>query len=108
VTALLGRHTVQARQMLRKILADKIEMQPVGSGRQRGYRFHGALTIERLIEGEAFQTSLAGVAPTGFEPVFESRPRFRQISSVVVDQQHPERPTRLKHAGEKFLETSAT
>ena len=77
VTALLGRHTVQARQMLRKILADKIEMQPVGSGRQRGYRFHGALTIERLIEGEAFQTSLAGVAPTGFEPVFESRSRFR-------------------------------
>ena len=47
VTALLSRHTVQARQMLRKILADKIEMQPVGSGRQRGYRLRGALTIER-------------------------------------------------------------
>jgi hypothetical protein len=81
VTALLGRHTVQARQMLRKILADKIEMQPVGSGRQRGYRFHGALTIERLIEGEAFQTSLAGVAPTGFEPVFESRRAFANVVS---------------------------
>jgi hypothetical protein len=66
VTALLGRHTAQARQMLRKLLADKIEMQPVGAGRQRGYRFRGTLTIERLIGGEAFQTSLAGVAPTGF------------------------------------------
>jgi hypothetical protein len=69
VTALLGRHTVQARQMLRKILADKIEMQPVGSRRQRGYRFRGALTIERLIGGEAFQTSLAGVAPNGIRAV---------------------------------------
>jgi hypothetical protein len=28
---------------------------PVGSGRQRGYRFRGALTIERLIGGEAIR-----------------------------------------------------
>jgi hypothetical protein len=54
--------------MLRKILADKIEMQPMGSGRQRGYRFHGVLTIERLIEGEAFQASLTVVAPRDSNP----------------------------------------
>jgi hypothetical protein len=30
-----------------------------------------------LIGGEALQTSLSVVAPTGFEPVFESRSRFR-------------------------------
>ncbi len=71
VTALLGKHTVQARQMLRKILADKIELGPVGQDHQRGYRFRGALALERLIGGEALQTSLSMVAPTGFEPVFQ-------------------------------------
>jgi len=65
VAGLLGRHTAQGRQMLRKILADKIELEAVGSGRKRGYRFRGALAIERL-SGEALQTSLSVVAPTGF------------------------------------------
>ena len=51
-TALLGRQTVQARQMLRKLLADKIELEPMGSERQRGYRFRGLLTVEKLISGE--------------------------------------------------------
>ncbi len=36
VAGLLTRHTVQARQMLRKVLADKIELEPIGSGRKRG------------------------------------------------------------------------
>ena len=54
VTGLLGRPTVQARQMLRKLLADKIELEPVGEGRERGYKFRGALTIERLIGGDAY------------------------------------------------------
>jgi hypothetical protein len=67
VTALLGRHTAQARQMLRKLLVNKIELEPVGRGRERGYRFRGALCIERLIGGEALQTSLSMVAPTGRE-----------------------------------------
>ncbi len=49
VTALLGRHTAQARQMLRKLVTGKIELEPVGRGRERGYRFRGALCIERLI-----------------------------------------------------------
>jgi len=69
VTALLTAHTAQARQMLRKLLLDKIELTPVGAGRKRGYQFRGALTIDRLIGGEALQTSLSMVAPTGFEPV---------------------------------------
>ena len=51
VAGVLGRHTVQARQMLRKILADKIELEPVGSGRQRGYKFRGNLSLEKLIAG---------------------------------------------------------
>ena len=71
VTALLCNHTAQARQMLRKLLTGKIELEPVGQGRERGYRFRGVLCIERLIGGEALQTSLSMVAPTGFEPVFQ-------------------------------------
>src|SRR6266478_5975851 len=43
------------------------------------------------------------VAPTGFEPVFESRSRFRQVSYAVTDQQHPATSTRLKHAAESSL-----
>lgn len=79
VTGLLGRHTAQARQMLRKVLADKIELEPVGSGRQRGYRFRGALATERLIGGEAFQTSLSVVAPRGLEPFGNpANPRNRE------------------------------
>jgi hypothetical protein len=34
-------------------------------GRHRGYRFRGALAIDRLIGGEAFQTSLSMMAPRG-------------------------------------------
>src|SRR6266436_5106716 len=51
--------------------------------------------------------SLAGQAasrePKGFEPVFESRSRFRQVSYAVTDQQHPATSTRLKHAAESSL-----
>jgi hypothetical protein len=37
--------------MSRKLLADKIDLEPAGSGRTRGYKFRGTLTVERLIEG---------------------------------------------------------
>ena len=45
---LLCAQTPQARQMLKKLLAGKIELEPVGSGRQRGYKFRAVLTIEQL------------------------------------------------------------
>jgi len=48
------------------------------------------------------------VAPTGFEAVCESRPRFRQFDPIVARQQSRNKGTRLKHAAEKFLETSAS
>ena len=53
--------------MLRKLLSGKIDLTPVGAGRKRRYQFRGALTIDRLIGGEALQTSLSMVAPTGFD-----------------------------------------
>jgi site-specific DNA recombinase len=68
VAGVLGRQTVQARQMLRKVLADKIVLEPVGSGRQRGYKFRGNLSLERLIEGEATNNTSDGGGPNGKRP----------------------------------------
>ena len=65
VAGLLGRQTVQGRQMLRKVLADKIELEPVGSGRQRGYKFRGALSLEKLIAGEAMNNTSDYGGPNG-------------------------------------------
>jgi hypothetical protein len=51
--------------MLQKLLAgSKIEMQGFSEGRERGYKFRGALTIGKLISGAATNTS-DWVAPTG-------------------------------------------
>jgi hypothetical protein len=71
VKALLGRHTPQARQMLRKLLAGKIEMEPVAEDGRRGYRFRGKLTFERLLGGEALVevTRLTVVAPRSRDDV---------------------------------------
>ena len=52
VAGLPGRQTIQARQMLRKLLADKIELEPLGSGRQRSYKFRGALSLEHRGRGD--------------------------------------------------------
>jgi hypothetical protein len=51
--------------MLRKILADKIELEPVGAGRQRGYKFRGALSLEKLIAGEAMSNTSDCGGPNG-------------------------------------------
>src|SRR5262249_52660412 len=66
IVGVLWRQTPQARQMLRKLLTDKIDLEPIGSGRDRGYRFRGSLAIDQLISGDAIGTHLAVVAPTGF------------------------------------------
>ena len=65
VAGVLGRQTVQARQMLRKLLADKIALEPVGAGRERGYKFRGNLSLERLIAGEAMSNTSDGGGPNG-------------------------------------------
>jgi hypothetical protein len=51
--------------MLRKILAHKIELEPVGAGRQRGYKFRGNLSLERLIAGEAMNNTSDYGGPNG-------------------------------------------
>jgi hypothetical protein len=93
VKALLGRHTPQARQMLRKLVDGKIAVEPVIQDGRRGFRLSGRLNVGRLLKGEVYEAIEAGVAtdtdnsltvvaPTGFEPVFESR---RAFAGVVKD-----------------------
>ncbi len=55
VKAALSRHTPHARQLLRKLLADKIAMAPIAHDRRRGYRFRGGLAIDGLLQGEAVE-----------------------------------------------------
>ena len=50
--------------MLRVLLADKIEMEPVVEDGRRGYRCRGVLRINPLLV-DAGITSLTVVAPTG-------------------------------------------
>jgi hypothetical protein len=61
--------------MLRKILADKIELEPVGSGRQRGYKFRGALSLEKLIAGEAMNNTSDYGGPNGIRSRLHPRRR---------------------------------
>ena len=100
IVAVLGRHTTQARQMLRKLLGgEKIELEPVGSGRDRGYKFRGALCIDRLIGGDTFaETHLTVVAPTGFEPVFERGHVFASTLAELYDIAAGQCLPLLKHA----------
>jgi hypothetical protein len=62
--ALLGQHVPQARQMLRKLLVDKLAFTPVEEKGQKGYRFAGAVNFGRLLAGDALPPTV--VAPTGF------------------------------------------
>ena len=56
---------------MRKILADKIELEPVGSGRQRGYKFRGNLSLEKLIAGEAMNNTSDYGGPNGIRHLLQ-------------------------------------
>src|SRR3989449_9344705 len=73
-----------------------------GTGRKPRfvYEFRGDASLSTF-RGLISASSM--VAPTGREPVFESRSRFRQVSYIVTDQQPPATSTRLKHAAESSL-----
>jgi site-specific DNA recombinase len=65
VRALLGRHTPQARQMLRRILAEPIRMTPMVEGPRKGFRFEGLLAFDWLLGGAALRTPRAGSIAAG-------------------------------------------
>jgi hypothetical protein len=62
VKALLGRHTPQARQMLRKLLDHKIVVEPIEKDGRRGFRLSGHLNIGRLLRREVYEALQAGWA----------------------------------------------
>ena len=76
---LLSRQPAQSRQILKKLLVGRI----VFRRREDGvYEFSGQASLGRILAGAL--VTKAGVAPTGFEPVFESRSRFRLIQQGVT------------------------
>ena len=86
----LKARTPQARQILRALLADKIQMHPVVENGVRGYRCRGVLRIDALLADLGI-TSLTVVAPTGFvrwwgTSVFRSQAllRDRDISLTLT------------------------
>jgi site-specific DNA recombinase len=86
VKALLAGTTAQARQMLRLILdGKKFSAEPIERDGRPGYRLSGELCIGRLLPTDVLRavesaiTSNKVVAPTGFEPVFESRREYALV-----------------------------
>ncbi len=64
---LLRRHVPQARQILRKMLRDRLVFRPERRGTQQGYRFTGEGTIMQLLTGLVPDFSQAVASPTGDE-----------------------------------------
>ena len=64
---LLTRHTLQARQIVRKLLVGRLRFIPYKNKGQRGYTFTGESQVGRILAGVTDTKKL--VSPTGFEPV---------------------------------------
>jgi len=85
--------------MLRKLLTGKIELEPVGRGRERGHRFRDALCIEPLIGGEALQTSLSIVLLEIERRATELMKGYTKLIGGVKEiTRAPRRPDRLPRA----------
>jgi hypothetical protein len=67
------RHTLQARQILRKLLMGRLRFVPYKNDMQRGYTFTGQSQIGRILAGLTDTKVL--VSPTGFS---------KQRSSTLV------------------------
>jgi site-specific DNA recombinase len=63
---LLSRQIAQSRQILKKLLVGRIVFRQTPDG---GYEFSGEASLGRILAGVV--CTKAGVAPTGFEPVFQ-------------------------------------
>jgi AcrR family transcriptional regulator len=63
----LTKHVAQARQLLRKVLADRLTVTPEG-GSDRYAAATGDATLTKILAGIVFPKGMA--SPTGFEPVF--------------------------------------
>jgi hypothetical protein len=77
---LVKRNVLEGRQLLKSILDGRLVLQPKLEDGHRLYEFSGRVVLGRLLQGVVPPKGV--VAPTGFEPVFESR---RAFASVVDD-----------------------
>jgi site-specific DNA recombinase len=68
--ALLTRDVPTGREVLRTLLVEPMTFTPIIDGRRRGYRFEGAIALDRLVS-KAVTLPTFGTSPTGFEPVFQ-------------------------------------
>jgi site-specific DNA recombinase len=68
---LLTENVETGREVLQTLLVGPLRFTLVLEARRRGYAFHGAIALDRLVSGVIELKTLTGVAsPTGFEPVF--------------------------------------
>ena len=68
----LGRQVAQARQIVGKLLADRLTFAPETRNGCRGFRFQATGTVDKLIAGVVpgqLSTLQTVMSPTGFEPV---------------------------------------
>ena len=71
----LGRRVPQARQIVAKLLVDRLTFRPEGREGQNGFTFEATGTVAKLISGVVpgqLSTREAVASPSGIEP--ESRP----------------------------------
>lgn len=66
---LLQRNVREGRAVLRALLVGPLRFTPIVTEQRRGYKFEGAIALDRLLVGVVdLPTKVA--SPTGFEPVF--------------------------------------
>ncbi len=104
VRGLLGRHIPQARQMLRKLLGDRLTLTPIGAEGQRGYRFEGTETYGRLLAGKAGASSEApdlatshGV-PSGIRHLLEGGSAWGRAGRAPMNTTSAGKPRHLPRA----------
>jgi site-specific DNA recombinase len=67
-SGLMRRHQPQARQILDKVLKEKLRFTPECRGSRKGYKFEGAGTLTKLLTGGVPGFSLAVASPAGIKP----------------------------------------
>ena len=80
--ALLHRHTPQARQILQKMLREKLVFRQELQDGMLGYRFSGDATITHLLEGAVPNSSQAVASPTGHTLMW--KPEIKEKAAVAV------------------------
>ena len=82
--AMFRRHVLEARQMIAKILTGRVVFTPRATGAEWEVEYAAECSLGKLVSG--ILVPKAVVAPTGFEPVFQPRSRFRHVSPILVGQ----------------------